>query len=255
MTPIMVIRSWGGIVSRILSWQSSLLRPAQVRLLNRALRQSSARIALRAPIPMLKTLANSGFAGKRSGNVRHVQRRRLTTENGPANNFHLGRATNMLRIYFLLAMLCLSATFSVPAAAQAWTQIGTLSCRVDPNIGFIIVGHQPMQCVYTQAPGALPQVPPQSYDGALNTVGLSIGFSAGSVLGWAVFAPTTGVPAGALAGEYVGVSADVGVGLGAGANVLLGGSNRTIALQPLSLQGSAAVNVIAGVSSLKLRWH
>jgi len=29
-------------------------------------------------------------------------------------------------------------------------------------------------------------------------------------LGWAVFAPTTGVPAGALAGEYVGVSADVG---------------------------------------------
>src|SRR4029453_8094491 len=184
----------GGIVSRILSWQSSLLRPAQVRLLNRAIRQSSARIALRAPIPILKTLANSGFAGKRSGNVRHVasQRRRLTIENEPANNFHQGRATNMLRICFLLAMLCLSATFSVPAASQAWTQIGTLSCRVDPNIGFIIVGHQPMQCVYTQAPGALPQVPPQSYDGALNTVGLSIGFSAGSVLGWAVFAPTTG---------------------------------------------------------------
>jgi hypothetical protein len=43
--------------------------------------------------------------------------------------------------------------------------------------------------------------------------------------------------------------------LGAGANVLLGGSNRTIALQPLSLQGSTAINVIAGASSLKLRWH
>src|SRR5262249_4626008 len=83
-----------------------------------------------------------------------------------------------------LATLCLSATFSMPAASQAWTQIGTVSCRVDPNIGFIIVGHQPMQCVYTQAPGALPQVLPQSYDGALNTIGLSIGFSAGSVLGW-----------------------------------------------------------------------
>ena len=158
----------------------------------------------------------------------------------------------MLRICFLLAMLCLSATFSVPAASQAWTQIGTLSCRVDPNIGFIIVGHQPMQCVYTQAPGALSQVPPQSYDGALNTVGLSIGFSAGSVLGWAVFAPTTGMPAGALAGEYVGVSADVGIGLGAGANVLLGGSNRTIALQPLSLQGSAAVNVVVAQAALAL---
>jgi hypothetical protein len=153
----------------------------------------------------------------------------------------------------LLVTLSLGAAFSGPAAAQSWTQ--TLSCQVDPNIGFIIVGHQPMQCVYTQAPGAMPQIPPQSYDGALSTVGLSIGFSAGSVLGWAVFAPTTGVPAGALAGEYVGVSADVGIGLGAGANVLLGGSNRTIALQPLSLQGSAALNIIAGVSSLKLRWR
>jgi hypothetical protein len=116
------------------------------------------------------------------------------------------RATTMLRICLLLVTLSLGAAFSGPATAQSWTQVGTLSCQVDPNIGFIIVGHQPMQCVYTQAPGAVPQIPPQSYDGALNTVGLSIGFSAGSVLGWAVFAPTTGVPAGALAGEYVGVS-------------------------------------------------
>src|SRR5215468_12216746 len=103
------------------------------------------------------------------------------------------------------------------------------------------------------SPGSATPSATQSYDGALNTVGLNVGFSTGSVLGWAVFAPTTGVPAGALAGEYVGVSADVGIGLGAGANVLLGGSNRTIALQPLSLQGSTALNVVAGVSSLQLR--
>ena len=93
----------------------------------------------------------------------------------------------------------------------------------------------------------------EAYAGALSTVGLNIGISAGGVLGWAVFAPTTGLPLGALAGEYVGVSGDVGIGLGAGVNVLLGGSNRTIALQPISLQGSIALNVVAGVSSLKLR--
>ena len=93
----------------------------------------------------------------------------------------------------------------------------------------------------------------EAYAGALNTVGLNVGISAGGVLGWAVFAPTTGLPLGALAGEYVGVSGDVGIGLGAGANILLGGFNRTIALQPISLQGSIALNVVAGVSSLKLR--
>jgi hypothetical protein len=172
-------------------------------------------------------------------------------------NFHKRKGYDMFRNRLRLAALTftLAMMLSLPAVAQNWTQVGTLSCKVDPNIGFIIVGHQPMQCVYNQAPGAVPQIPPQSYDGALNTVGLSIGVSAGSVLGWAVFAPTTGVPAGALAGEYVGVSGAAGVGLGAGANVLLGGSNRTIALQPLSLQGSIALNVVAGVSSLKLRWR
>jgi len=160
----------------------------------------------------------------------------------------------MPRHRLLLATLALAAMLSLPAAAQApqsWTQVGSLSCKVDPNIGFIIVGHQPMECLFT--PNT--QTPPQAYDGAINTVGLNVGISAGGVLGWAVFAPTTGVPAGALAGDYVGVSGDIGIGVGAGANVLLGGSDRTIALQPLSLQGSVALNVVLGVSSLKLRWH
>ena len=73
------------------------------------------------------------------------------------------------------------------------------------------------------------------------------------MLGWAVFAPTVGLPAGALAGEYVGVSADAGFIAGAGANVLIGGSGRTVSLQPVSLEGSVAVNAALGVSGLKLR--
>ena len=160
----------------------------------------------------------------------------------------------MHRHRLLLATLALAAMLSVPAAAQApqsWTQVGSLSCKVNPNIGLVVFGHQPMECLFT--PNA--QTPPQAYDGAINTVGLNVGISAGGVLGWAVFAPTTGVPAGALAGDYVGVSGDIGIGVGAGANVLLGGSGRTFALQPLSLQGSVALNVVLGVSSLTLRWH
>ena len=102
------------------------------------------------------------------------------------------------------------------------------------------------------APNA-PTSPPEAYGGAINTIGPDVGVSVGSVLGWAVFAQTTGFPAGALAGEYVGASGDLGLGIGAGANVLIGGSGRTFALQPLSLQGSVAVNVVLGLSSLKLR--
>jgi Protein of unknown function (DUF992) len=68
-----------------------------------------------------------------------------------------------------------------------------------------------MECRFTQNG----PYPPQAYDGALNTVGLDIGITAGGVLGWAVLAPTIGVPAGALAGEYVGASGDIGLGVGA----------------------------------------
>ena len=159
----------------------------------------------------------------------------------------------MSRNHLLPAALALMAMLCVPAAAQAppaWAQVGSLVCTVNPNIGFIIFGHQPMECTYTPTMAA---APPEYYDGAINTVGLDVGVSAGSVLGWGVLAPTTGMAVGALAGEYVGASADASFGIGGGANVLVGGSGRTIALQPLSLQGSIAVNAVLGVSALKLR--
>ena len=131
----------------------------------------------------------------------------------------------------------------------SWTQVGMLSCKLNPSIGFVIFGHQSMECRFTQNG----RFPPQAYEGALNTVGIDIGISAGGVLGWAVFAPTAGPPPGALAGEYVGATGEIGVGLGAGVNVLIGGSGRSFALQPVSLEGSVAVNVTLGLSGLQLR--
>ena len=158
----------------------------------------------------------------------------------------------MFRRCSTLAALALMAMLVTPADAQApgqWTQAGMLRCKLNPSIGFIIAGHQSMECSFTpNGPN-----PPQAYLGALNTVGLDIGITAGGVLGWAVYAPTTGIPAGALAGEYVGASGDIGLIAGVGTNILVGGSGRTFALQPISLEGSVAVNVALGVSGLKLK--
>ena len=157
----------------------------------------------------------------------------------------------MTRLMSALAALVL-AVCAAPASAQSgkpWTQVGMLTCKLNPSIGFIIAGHQSMECRYVPGAGG----PPQAYDGALNTVGVSFGVTAGGVLNWAVLAPTDGIPAGALAGEYIGASADAAFIAGAGANVLIGGSNRTIALQPVSVEGSVGANVTAGLSALKLR--
>lgn len=159
----------------------------------------------------------------------------------------------MFRSFSTLAAFALIAMLAVPANAQdsskSWTQVGVLSCKLNPSIGFIIAGHQSMECSFTEKGSSTPE----KYDGAINTVGLDVGVTAGGVLGWAVFAPTTGEPAGALAGEYVGASGDIGLGIGVGGNILVGGSGRTFALQPISLEGSVSVNVALGVSMLKLR--
>ena len=154
-----------------------------------------------------------------------------------------------------LKVLALSAALVVmagPAVSQTptWTQSGMLSCKLNPSIGFVIFGHQSMECRFVPSiPG-----PPQFYEGALNTVGIDIGIVGTGGLAWGVLAPTAGIPAGALAGTYVGASGDIALGAGVGANVLVGGSNRSFALQPLSVEGSVALNVTLGLSSLQLRW-
>jgi hypothetical protein len=136
----------------------------------------------------------------------------------------------------------------LPAHTQQPAQTGMLTCQLNPSIGFIIGGVQTMRCRYV--PNA--PLPPQAYLGEMGTIGPDIGITAGGVLAWAVLAPLNGPPPGGLAGVYVGASGDVAVGIGAGANVLVGGSNRTIALQPLSVEGEVGLAISLGISSLKL---
>jgi hypothetical protein len=69
---------------------------------------------------------------------------------------------------------------------------------------------------------------------------------------WLVFAPGQVSP-GALAGDYGGATASATVGAGVGANVLLGGSNKQITLQPVSVEGSAGLNVAAGIAAVTLK--
>ena len=147
-------------------------------------------------------------------------------------------------------------TIAAPLGAQAqvpaknWTQSGLLRCKLNPSIGFIIFGHQSMECRFEPSlPG-----PSQIYDGALNTVGIDVGVVGTGGLAWGVLAPTSGIPVGALAGEYVGASGDVALGAGVGANVLVGGSQRSFALQPISVEGSVALDVTLGLSALQLRY-
>jgi hypothetical protein len=148
-------------------------------------------------------------------------------------------------VVMLLAAVCAS-----PVAAQTppGTSVGVLTCKMAPSIGLIFGSRQRMACRFV--PNG--PYPPQAYVGVMNTIGLDVGITAGGAMAWGVFAPTAGPELGALAGTYVGASGSVGVGVGVGANVLFGGSGRSISLQPLSVEGSVGINLSLGVSGLTL---
>lgn len=138
----------------------------------------------------------------------------------------------------------------VPATAQevGRTRVGTLACNISPGVGMIVGGQRQLSCIYASARGRARE----AYAGTVSTLGLDIGATSGGRLTWAVFAPTT-LRRAALAGTYTGATAGGTVGAGVGANVLVGGSDRTVVLQPVSVQTQTGVNIAAGVSTMELR--
>lgn len=137
-----------------------------------------------------------------------------------------------------------------PAAAQSRVQTGVLECLSNPTVGAIIGSVRTMSCVFKPVAG-----PEQYYSGTRTRIGLDVGVQEGAAIVWAVFAPTRQLNAGELGGTYAGISADVAAGLGVGANALVGGSNSTVTLQPLSLEGQVGINVALGVSALTLTYQ
>jgi hypothetical protein len=126
-------------------------------------------------------------------------------------------------------------------------QLGTLTCSMSSSIGLIVGSQKNVNCIFRGQAGE----PEEAYTGTMTTVGLDIGITTGGVIVWTVFADTSRI-AGMLAGKYVGATAEVSIAAGLGANVLVGGSHRTVALQPLSLQGQVGLDVSAGVGELDL---
>ena len=128
-------------------------------------------------------------------------------------------------------------------------QAGTLACDISGGIGLIIGSQRTLNCSFTPSlPG-----PVEFYAGTLTKFGVYLGVTAGGSMVWLVYAPTNRI-AGALAGSYGGATAEASFVAGLGANVLVGGSNRTVALQPVALQGQSGLNVAAGVAGIDLRW-
>jgi hypothetical protein len=150
----------------------------------------------------------------------------------------------MFRTNITSAALVLAA-LTGSAQAQERVQAGSLTCDVSAGIGLIIGSQRNVSCTFTPSvPG-----PIEYYTGTISKIGVT----GGGIMVWLVFAPTNR-PVGGLSGNYVGGSAEASVVAGVGANALVGGSNRSVALQPLSVSGQVGLNIAAGVAGLDLRY-
>ena len=149
------------------------------------------------------------------------------------------------------AAVCMGAAFAaaalMPANAQNRVQVGTLACSVSAGIGLIVASQRNVSCNFQPDGG-----PPEAYVGTMTIIGLDVGFTTGSAIVWGVFAGTNRY-VGMLSGTYAGGSAQATVVAGVGANALIGGSNNSVALQPLSVQGQVGLNAAAGIGALTIR--
>jgi Protein of unknown function (DUF992) len=141
-----------------------------------------------------------------------------------------------------------AGSFGGPSAQAQRIRAGVLNCDVSAGIGLIIGSQRQVNCLFTpDVPG-----PQEGYFGTITKFGLDIGATAGGSMLWAVYADTSR-GYGFLAGDYAGASGEATVAVGLGANVLVGGSNRTVALQPVSVTGQVGLNLALGVANLSIR--
>ena len=136
-------------------------------------------------------------------------------------------------------------------AAAAGVKVGVLSCHVSSGWGFIFGSSKDLHCNFSPSARGYGE----RYVGSVSKFGVDVGYTSGGVLVWDVIAPTSSVRRGALAGSYAGVTGSATVGVGAGANILVGGFNRSITLQPVSIEGNTGLNVAAGIGEITLHFE
>ncbi|WP_439397968.1 DUF992 domain-containing protein [Bradyrhizobium sp. PMVTL-01] len=146
----------------------------------------------------------------------------------------------------ICALAALSAT-TTSARAERF-RIGRLLCFSEPRVGLVLGSTQAMRCVFTGLRSPRQYI----YEGRIRRVGLDLGVTSAGTLSWAVFARNSRIGPGTLRGSYVGASGNFALGPSLGANVLIGGSRRSLMLQPISIERSIGLNLAAGVTHLTL---
>lgn len=155
-----------------------------------------------------------------------------------------------MKKFATLAGAAALALIATGASAQNGTEIGVLDCVVEGGVGYVIGSTKDVTCTFK--PGNA-ELRPEVYVGTINKFGVDVGITGATLMQWLVVAPSAEFyKPGSLTGDYAGATAEATVAAGLGANVLVGGSQESVALQPVSVQAQSGVNFAAGIAEFKL---
>lgn len=151
-----------------------------------------------------------------------------------------------------IALAMASVVAFAPTETRAQTgepvRVGLLTCQVDGSRGHLLGSRRELSCIFENVGGG----PIEHYAGEIRRIGIDVGSTSYSDIAWAVFSLAEPYAPGALQGTYAGLSAGVAIGYGLGANLLIGGLERSFALQPISVETTQGFNLAIGVAALNL---
>ena len=162
------------------------------------------------------------------------------------------KVLNMKCFSFLLAALVMAYTPLATAEEGAKGQIGIITCDYIPGskVNLLIHSSASFNCVFEHGGQK------DYYDGEAGIgLGLDLQWTERSTMAYSVMA-STGTDmdwSTALTGTYTGGKASAALGVGLGAAVLIGGSNDSVGLVPLAIEGSTGIGATAGIGYLSLK--
>lgn len=153
-----------------------------------------------------------------------------------------------MRLTTIILSLSVITAFQPALAASEHFVAGRLECDLSRSDGAILGAKQDVSCVFYPSQSAASV----RYTGVIDNFGVDIGTIKEAKLIWAVDAVSRHASYD-LEGTYRGIEAAAALGVGGGAVILTGGTDGTLTLQPLAVDGQEGLDISVGVTQLLLK--
>lgn len=159
------------------------------------------------------------------------------------NRVHYGVA------FLFAALLVMPAGQALATEVSKGAQIGLLECRTVEGSGFtlLISSTADVKCRFEATGGVV-----EKYRGETGVaLGIDLHWDRKTKIVYTVFAANYKAGSYQLTGKYLGGGGSATVGVGVGAQALIGGGNKSISLEP-ALSGSKGAGISGGMTYLYL---